>query len=312
MQVRRGFGRVAGMNPIDVAGQDAALLSAVEVGLGSLLHAFRVPLTGQFLSLNQIFMLSRSSLKLRGQRAARTIGFQISLIAALLKSLAPAGKKLTPMLAIAMQGLLFSLGTIFFGANAVGLAVGAFLSALWAYAQPALILLLLFGSSLVDVAKYFLDKTSEAVAVTPENLLRVLLALVGLKILLAWACVIAALWLPESFVTRFQKRLLEIRPRAKKSRPQQSLAAGALSDMLNPLFLLSFLLTILFFVFVDSTWSQMIWGILRPLAIGFLFFYAIRWLPLKMRGRWLEWKPLQPLVEPFRVAYNQLTAIDKN
>ena len=311
-------------DPVDVAGQDAALLSAVEVGLGSVLHAFRVPLTGQLLSLNQTFMLSRSTLKLQGIRAARTIGFQISLIAALLKSLAPAGKKLTPMLAIAMQGFLFSLGTIVFGANPVGMLVGATISALWAYLQPTLLMLVIFGASLVDVAKYFLDKTSEAVAVTPETLLTVLGALVCLKILVAWLMVFAAISLPESVVTRYQRKLLAIRMKRKLD-PAKSSAVGesapskltlvrsALKDLTNPLFLVSLGLTGLFFVFAESSWSTTVWALLRPLTIGFLFFYLLRWLPLRMAGgRWLELGPIKKVVTPFQIALQRLTAIDSD
>lgn len=309
------------MRPIDIIGQDAALLSAVEIGLGSLLHAFRVPLTGQFLSLNQIFMLSRSTRKLQEIRAARTAGFQISLIAALLKSLAPAGKKLTPMLAIAMQGLLFSFGTIFFGANVMGMLVGATLSALWAYAQPALIMLILFGSSLVDVVKFFFEKTSEAVHVTPQTLGHVLLGLVGLKILLSWAMVATALALPESVVSRWQAQLLKIGPR-RRSEPNSAmrthptnaqLLRGTLRDLTNPLFLVSLALTALFFVFAESPWSATVWALVRPLAAGFVFFYLLRWLPLKMAGgRWLALPLLKRVAAPFEVALTRLSALDKD
>ena len=37
---------------VDVVGTHAAMLSISEVGLGSLLHAFHIPFSGYFLSLN--------------------------------------------------------------------------------------------------------------------------------------------------------------------------------------------------------------------------------------------------------------------
>ena len=87
-------------------GKQIASLALIEVGLGSLLHSLKIPLSGHFLSLNQTAFLSRSSFKLNSKKAP----LEISLTASILKSLSPAGKKLTPMLAIAAQGLLFYIG----------------------------------------------------------------------------------------------------------------------------------------------------------------------------------------------------------
>lgn len=306
-------------DPVDVAGQDAALLSAIEVGLGSFLHSFKVPLSGQFLSLNQIFFLSRSTLKLKGVRAARSIGFQISVIVAMLKSLAPAGKKLTPMLAIAMQGLLFSLGTLLLGVNPIGLVLGATLSSLWAYFQPALLLLLMFGSSLIDVSKYFLEKMSEFTFVSQENLLWVVAGMISLKILLSWSLILAALRLPESTVVRYQKKLMEFRMRKEApeaspkpvTSPQRLIFLGALGDLTNPLFLISLALTGVFFMFAESSKSQTIWTVLRPLCIGFCFFYLMRWLPVLGAEKWLQYRLFRKIALPFQAALRSLNQVDR-
>ena len=42
----------------------AALLSLTEIGLGSLLHSFKIPFAGHFLSLNQGFILGKVSITL--------------------------------------------------------------------------------------------------------------------------------------------------------------------------------------------------------------------------------------------------------
>ena len=62
-----------------------------------------------------------------------------------------------------------------------------------------------------------------------------------------------------------------------------SAAHMALKDLFNPLFLFSFILTTIFFIFSNSSLSiiQIIWGLLRPLALGFIIFYAIRVYPIK-------------------------------
>ena len=106
-----------------ITGFYAGTLSLAEIGLGSLLHGLKIPLTGTFLSINQALFLTRLVKLNRNQPDARTLPFQVSNITALLKSLSPAGKKLLPMLAIASQGLLFTLGTIVFGANRAKCAI---------------------------------------------------------------------------------------------------------------------------------------------------------------------------------------------
>src|SRR5262245_25316383 len=115
---------------IDVCGTYAALLSASEIGLGSILHTFQVPFSGHFLSLNQIFILSRASTEV-GRNGSLLIPGSISFIAAALKSLSPSGKKLTPMLAIGMQGILFNTGIVLIGHNIAGRIFGACIASLW-------------------------------------------------------------------------------------------------------------------------------------------------------------------------------------
>lgn len=108
---------------VEQIGIHATALSLSEVGLGSIMHALHIPFTGTLLSLNQIFLLTRSlsqvSLK------SRTFSpFSISASAALIKCLTPIGKKLTPMLAICMQGMLYNLGILCFGNTLLGRLIG--------------------------------------------------------------------------------------------------------------------------------------------------------------------------------------------
>ena len=58
----------------------AAILSLTEIGLGSLLHSFKIPFSGHFLSLNQALILGKSQLSIKGQKHARFSPAQISLI----------------------------------------------------------------------------------------------------------------------------------------------------------------------------------------------------------------------------------------
>ena len=82
---------------IETTAHNAALLSGSEIGLGSVLHGLKIPFSGHFLSLNQGFILSRATIKSKNVKNSKFIPISISNISSLLKTLAPAGKKLTPL-----------------------------------------------------------------------------------------------------------------------------------------------------------------------------------------------------------------------
>jgi hypothetical protein len=259
----------------EILGREAAALSLVEIGLGSILHGLKVPFTGYFLSLNQGFFLSRAVSQARSLSGARVLPFQISSVAACLKSLSPAGKKLTPMLAISMQGVFFSIGTGAFGANLLGAIVGSVVCSLWAFVQPLILYTLLYGKTLADVGVYYLDKF---------GLWGWVVALVVLKCSIAAALAIAGFRISQERFERYQAALLEA-ARARGAAPLAPgqhgsswarAATGALRDLTRPLFLASIVLTAAFFWFNDHAWTEIFWKLLRPVALGFLIFFAVR------------------------------------
>ena len=130
----------------------AAQLSITEISLGSIGHAFKIPFTGQILSLNQLgFMLN----VLNKDRLPISSTFEISSISAVLKSFSPAGQKLGPMLSIAMQGFLFWLFTFLGQASVIGQVIGAIFLALWSFTQPLISYFIIYGFDLVNVAFYY-------------------------------------------------------------------------------------------------------------------------------------------------------------
>lgn len=273
----------ATFDPVTSTGKDAAILSLIEIGLGSLLHSFRVPMTGFFLSLNEGFILSRTTLSQRGQKGDRFSPLVVSNIAALLKSLSPAGKKLTPMLAISAQGFLFAWGTLIFGANLVGILVGSVIASLWSFAQPVLIYLMIFGRTFVDVVGYYYKEFQQIFDFPLERLLFVLVAFVLLKVVLAIALAFVAYFLPEHIFSKYQNKMLKMA--AKKTSPSVNVKSGrsaivlAMRDLWNPLFIVSLALTLVFFMAVESSGVAIFWGLMRPIAIGFILFYLVRVLP---------------------------------
>lgn len=293
---------------VDVVGSHAALLSLTEVGLGSLLHAFLVPFAGHFLSLNQIFLLSRASKKI-GPKGSRLHPGSISFVTAALKSLSPAGKKLTPMLAITMQGLLFNVGILIFGNRTIGRVVGAGLSSLWGFAQPLLVYYCIFGQVLIQTLMGLDDYKRAWLSFDLPSIWYFLGFLVGLKFILAVTVAIFAPSVSSSTMAKYTQKLTKTSIKRKKSEPVpegtgrlRKIAALAVKDMCVWPFIACVSLTGLSILFVEgatSTW--IIWNLLRPVAVGFLLFFAIRILPMEKLASWLERKH-HGIGQAFRIA----------
>ncbi len=127
-----------------------ATLSMTEVGLGSLFHAFHVPMGGHLLSLNQGALLCWVARGADTRREGVQRTQAVSVLTALAKSFSPAGQRLFPMLAIATQGSRYSVGLLLLGLNPAGAELGMVLLSIWPFVQPLLVAYLLFGSSSLD------------------------------------------------------------------------------------------------------------------------------------------------------------------
>lgn len=269
-------------------GKQAAFLALIETGLGSILHGMHIPLSGHFLSLNQIAFMARASSKFKSKEAP----VKISMIASLLKSLSPAGKKLTPMLAILAQGFLFTTGLSLFGLNIIGYTIASILSALWAIIQPALILFILFGENLIKVVEHFNLELQKVASFDLKWLLPLFFGFILVKVNAALLVCFLAIRADEEQFENWQNKLIkEVKPKAegKKTSP----VLGALKDLCTPLFLFSLGLTVVFFLYSQSSKAQLIWGILRPVAVGFILFYVVRVYPIENIAKVFEklgWK----------------------
>lgn len=264
-------------------GKKAALLAAVEVGLGSIAHSMSLPFAGHLLSLNQGFILTWASREIPDRKAPGVI----STTAALLKSLSPAGKKLTPMLAIAMQGQLFTLGVFIGGARPLGHLLGISLLCLWGFLQPLVLYVLLYGETLFSMANYFLEQLSAVFPVTMNTLAGMLGVVIAVKIILGFFCVYLAYKLPQKKIQDYTAWAQTLPPRAPKTPPRNAFL-GALRDLFTPLFIFSWILTLIFFLYAQSKHSTSIWLVLRPLAIGYLLFLGLRLFPVTRARVWLE------------------------
>ncbi len=266
-------------------GKMAAALAIVEVGLGSLLHSFKIPLSGHLLSINQMAMIARTAFQLKSKKAA----LEISIVASLLKSLSPAGKKLTPMLAIATQGVLFYVGLSLGGLSVLGLMLAILLASLWAFIQPVLFIYLLFGQTSVEVAAHFLKEMQKLFPHAEQILLSLVIGLYVIKCILAIvACYFSITAKEEAFLRFTQKMSSPIRP--KKTLPSLGPFRSAIRDLFNPLFVVSLLLTAFYFTLAEASVVKIIWALLRPIAVGLMIFYFFRVYPIERLSLFLERK----------------------
>lgn len=266
----------------------AAQLSLAEISLGSIGHGFKIPLTGQVLSLNQLGFLLNA---MNRDHLPRSSVFEISSIAAVLKSFSPAGQKLGPMLSIAMQGFLFWISLALFGAGWVGQIIGAVLLSMWAFIQPFITLFFIFGPDLFKLIDHYQERMSDDFSFIATSVLTAFTLVLSCKLVLALILVVLSRLFRQElkFVSADRAARLVM---GQVSRPSTSPLQGALRDLTRPLFLLSFILMMIFFWQMNGSWAQKIWMSLRPLAIAFTLFYILR--SPKVSEKLLYWSKKSP------------------
>lgn len=117
----------------------------VEAGLGSALHAAKIPFRSTFLSALQGAMMVFAGFGLTQPGRVMWVSF----IASGLKALSPAGSRLRPMLAIFMQGFLFGTTVQVLGWNVLAIALGGMLIGVWAALQGFFLEYLMLGGDMI-------------------------------------------------------------------------------------------------------------------------------------------------------------------
>lgn len=269
------------VSSIDIEIKRAAQLSVTEICIGSLGHGFKIPLTGQILSLNQLAFLLNA---INRDKLSKSSVFEISGIAAILKSFSPAGQKLGPMLSIVMQGFLYWLSISIFGINLAGQSVGAVFLSLWAFIQPLITLFMIYGFDLVKLIGFYKNRISEDYEFLAVTLFYAVFIFMLIKISVAVVMVYLSLRGGKEILIIGENKLSEIVIRQIPRGKQKNAVKAAFFDLFKPLFLLSFLLMLVFIWQIEGSFSQKIWFSLRPLATAFVLFYLLRssWISKKM------------------------------
>jgi hypothetical protein len=263
---------------VDHVTRTAAHLSLIEIAVGSVVHGLKLPLAGHALSLNQGFFLTHALRHSTTRFNAAQQSIEISSVSSVLKSLSPAGNKIGPMLSIATQGVLYSIGILILGRRLAGQILGMALLSLWAFIQPLITLFIIHGSQLEKVIGFYWKRISEDLPQISQSLVLILGFFVVAKVLMAISIPFVIKLLGPEKISNFENKiLLENKLIRMKSRPQnRSPLKGALKDLTHPLFLLSMGLVIVYFFMTESSYVRLFWYCLRPIAIAFILFYLLR------------------------------------
>ncbi len=133
-----------------------ALWGALEVALGSFLHALRLPFTGLFLTCCGVVLLVAG----RHLFPRRGFGLRAALICAGLKAFSPGGVIFGPMLAIMLEGLLLEASFLLLGGGSLAALLGGSLAALGTLIQFTFTRLLFYGASIFELYLALLERAS--------------------------------------------------------------------------------------------------------------------------------------------------------
>jgi len=270
----------------DVVTRYAMQLSLTEIGLGSLLHAFHIPFSGFFLSLNQCFVLNRAlAHSCQASSWDSSLPMVISNTTAIMKTLSPFGKKFIPMLAISMQGVLFSVGTIIFGNNLWGRCIGSMLLSLWPMIQPTIIYGIIYSGIFLNMIEYYNPIIAKSFVFGNMTLQIAVLGFIGAHIVLSLAVCLLAYALPTAIVDSYELFLISYNsPQSLSEVPKHTFRQklkGVLKDLTSPIFLASLLLSAFFFYATLHSLGAFFFAFFRLIAIAFLTFFLIRNIPTK-------------------------------
>ena len=274
---------------------------AVEMGLGSALHALRLPISGMVLSSLQTAVLTAAGHDLGRRRRVVWVPF----IAAGLKALSPAGSRLRPMLAITVQGLLFGGATGLLGWTLPGVALGGWLVGAWAGAQGVLLQYLFVGEHLLRAYDTLVRWLTAHWDLSPPGLwalIGVWITLGGLVSMTAGLAVHRRRALPERLRTMMDRRLEGLDDTRVPDRRRAALAG--LRDLTRPVFWLPLLIIGALVLAAGAPWEDLVWMALRAATIGFLAFTLARCVDPRRLAGWLRrrghWGPAVALERALR------------
>ena len=178
-----------------------------------------------------------------------------------------------------MQGLLYSLGIALLGANRVGAAAGLMLLSTWAFIQPVLFAVLLFGRPFIlGVLKVWGD-FSQFLGLPQTLLWPVLAGFLLLKVGIAGGLALGIWKSSAESEAAYLKGLEKLSTKALPRRPSSHLTPllGAFRDLLRLPFLISLGLSLGFLAYSGEKGAPelVLYGV-RVIGSGLVLFWALR------------------------------------
>ena len=284
-------------------GQFGAAAGGFEATVGSALHQARIPMSGLFLSVVQSLVMMYAGDRL----ANRGRVMWVPVISAGLKALSPYGGRLRPMLAITVQGFLFSLAATVFGWNVVGILVGGWLVGAWAALQGLVLQYVMIGDNLLPALDVMVRWTAEYLH----------LRLPGVVSLIAlWTVVCGTLSAIVTLFAWLRRHRLPARIRTMLDKGARGIASDVgtptlttafrrgLRDLVRPLFWAPVVFVGIIIVANGSSWEQAMWIVLRAVTVGWVLFSVARLFDPRKLVSWLRrrghWGPAMALSRALR------------
>ncbi len=249
---------------------------ALEMSLGTVIHTVKLPLGGLAMAGTQAGILTVAAEKLGDK--PRLVW--ISVIASGLKAFSPSGQKVRPMIAILMQGWLFSLAVRSLGWNRISVGVGGFLVGAWAIGQGILLQWLLVGKAFETAFDSVVKSIGKSFKISIPGL---------------WVCSFALMVVAGFVVAAIslvawgrRNRSVNLQAATLSQAPGVSWVKGATLDLLRPTFWIPTLLIVVILLSQKQSWQSLVWIVLQAGLVGWVLFALVRRFDIFGFAKWLR------------------------
>jgi hypothetical protein len=268
----------------------------LEMTLGSVLHATKIPLRGLAMCSLQGAMMVFAGTGL--SQPGRVVW--VPFISGGLKALSPAGNRVRPMIAIIMQGLLFGAAVQALGWHFLSIALGGALVGAWAALQGFVLQYLLMGDELIRAYDAVVLWLADKWHLSAPSLPWLVGAWAIFHAVIAGSVALTAWYLrrpPAALQRVIEKETVRPAVAARAAGPERPRPAwvGRLREFGRWQFWLPLLVVAAILLGSGRPWEAVAWLVLRFVAVGFVLIALVsllrpaRWAEAMRRRGW--WGP---------------------
>jgi hypothetical protein len=284
-----------------------AAAGGFEASVGTMLHTAQIPFRGIVLSSVQSVVMTYAGdgLGVRGKV------IWVPFISAGIKALSPSGNSLNPMLAISIQGILYTTGIELLGWNILGIALGGFLVGAWAAAQGVILQFFFIGSDLVQVYDMVLQWIAAKLNFPPIGLIGLLIGWSSIAGFFSSIVTLYAYRRRQRIPKQLQRLLAQgtkILVQEESIRSWKSTIKQSLLDLTRPFFWIPIALFVVMILISGSSLESAFWVAVRASTIAMIFFSLARAFEPRAFLRWLQKRGYWGPAYAFRMVF---LSIDK-